>query len=152
MFDKNTWNYINACKLLVLDKNTWNYITGQIICINNSYLKLKLFTNYYTFWRVFHTSVSRWFLPEVWVTSKSLQISTTLLSILADLKIVWMVSSRPLISKFFSSIIIIIYPFRVFNMSVNWWFYTGVWVTASLLKSPGLVSGFWPSLAMLSFG
>ena len=31
-------------------------------------------------------------------------------------------------------------------------FFSGVWVTASLLKSPGLVSGFWPFLAMLSFG
>ena len=47
---------------------------------------------------------------------------------------------------------IIIYSFRVFHISVRWWFFTGVWVTASLLKSPGLVSGFWPSSAMLSFG
>ena len=39
-------------------------------------------------------------------------------------------------------IIIIIYSFRAFHISVNWWFYTGVWVTASLLKSPALVSGF----------
>ena len=31
-------------------------------------------------------------------------------------------------------IIIIIYSFRVFHISVNWWFYTGVWVTASLLN------------------
>ena len=30
--------------------------------------------------------------------------------------------------------------------------YTGVWVTASLLKSPGLFSGFWPISIMLSFG
>ena len=49
-------------------------------------------------------------------------------------------------------ITIIIYSFRVFHISVSWWFFTGVWVTASLLKSPGLVSGFWPFLAMLSFG
>ena len=49
-------------------------------------------------------------------------------------------------------IIIIIYSFRVFHISVGRWFFTGVWVTASLLKSPGLVSGFWPFLAMLSFG
>ena len=48
--------------------------------------------------------------------------------------------------------IIISYSFRVFHISINWWFCTGVWVTASLLKSPGLVSGFWPFLAMLSFG
>ena len=34
--------------------------------------------------------------------------------------------------------------FRVFHISVSWWFFNGVWVTASLLKSPGLVSGFWP--------
>ena len=49
-------------------------------------------------------------------------------------------------------IIIIIYSFRVFHISVSWWFFAGVWVTASLLKCPGLVSGFWPFLAMLSFG
>ena len=28
---------------------------------------------------------------------------------------------------------------RVFHISVSWWFFTGVWVTASLLKSPGLI-------------
>ena len=48
--------------------------------------------------------------------------------------------------------VIIIYSFRVFHISVSWWFFTGVWVTASLLKSPGLVSVFWTSSAMLSFG
>ena len=42
--------------------------------------------------------------------------------------------------------------FWVFHISVSRWFSTGVWVTASLLKSPGLVSGFWPFLTMLSFG
>ena len=52
----------------------------------------------------------------------------------------------------YSQIIIIIYSFRVFHISVTWWFFTGVWVTASLLKSPGLVSRFWPFSAMLSFG
>ena len=46
-------------------------------------------------------------------------------------------------------IIIIIYSFRVFLIR---WFFTEVWVTASLLKSPGLVYGFWPFSAMLSFG
>ena len=43
------------------------------------------------------------------------------------------------------------YSSRVFHISISWWFFTGVWVTASLLKSPGLVSVFWPSSAMLSF-
>ena len=41
---------------------------------------------------------------------------------------------------------------RVFHISVSWWFFAGVWVTASLLKSPGLFSVFWPFLIMLSFG
>ena len=45
------------------------------------------------------------------------------------------------------TIIIII----IIHISITWWFFTGVWVTASLLKSPGLVSVFWPSAAMLSF-
>ena len=49
-------------------------------------------------------------------------------------------------------IIIIIFSFRVFHISVSWWFFTGVWVTASLLKSPGLVLRFWAFLAVLSFG
>ena len=45
-------------------------------------------------------------------------------------------------------IIIIIYSSRVFQISMSWWFFTGVWVTTSLLKSPGLVSVFRPSSAM----
>ena len=49
----------------------------------------------------------------------------------------------PLISK---------YSFKVFHISVSWWLFTGVWVTASLLKSPGLFSVFWPSSIMMSFG
>ena len=44
-------------------------------------------------------------------------------------------------------IIIFFTPFRVFPTSVSWWFLTGVWVTASLLESPGLFSVF---LIMLS--
>ena len=44
------------------------------------------------------------------------------------------------------------YSLEFFHISVIWWFFTGVWVTASLLRSPGLVSGFWLFSAMLSFG
>ena len=47
-------------------------------------------------------------------------------------------------SLVFIIIIIITYSFRVFHISISWWSFTGVWVTASLLKSPGLFSGFWP--------
>ena len=34
------------------------------------------------------------------------------------------------------------YYLRVFHVRVSWWSFTGVWVTTSLLKSPGLFSGF----------
>ena len=44
------------------------------------------------------------------------------------------------------------YSFRVFHISGGWRFFTGVWVTASLLKTSGLVSRFWPFPVMLSFG
>ena len=39
-----------------------------------------------------------------------------------------------------------------FHISVSRWFFTGVWVTASLLKSPGLFLVFWQFSTMLSFG
>ena len=35
-----------------------------------------------------------------------------------------------------------------FPTSLSWWFLAGVWATASLLKSPGLISVFWPILIM----
>ena len=81
--------------------------------------------------QVFLTSVKWW---SFTVTANFL-VCRTLLSILPDIcnVVVLMVI-----------IIIIVYSFRVFHISVSWWFLTGVWVTASLLKSPGLVSGFWP--------
>ena len=50
-------------------------------------------------------------------------------------------------SKFYYYLLI-----RAFQISINRWFFTGVWVTASLLKSPGLFSVFWPFSIMLSFG
>ena len=40
-------------------------------------------------------------------------------------------------------IIIIIIPFQVFYISVSLGFLIGVWMTTSLLKSPGLFSVFW---------
>ena len=41
---------------------------------------------------------------------------------------------------------------RAFHISVIWWSFTGIWVTARLLKSPGLFSVFWPFSTMLLFG
>ena len=40
---------------------------------------------------------------------------------------------------------------RVFHITINWWSFAGVWATASLIKSPGHFSVFWPTLTMLSF-
>ena len=44
------------------------------------------------------------------------------------------------------------YYLRCFHISVSWGSFTRVLVTASFLKSPGLVSVFWPILMMLWFG
>ena len=53
---------------------------------------------------------------------------------------VWMLKSHRSFIIIIIIIIIIIYSFRVFHINVSWWFFTGFWVIASLLKSPGLVS------------
>ena len=70
-------------------------------------------------------------------------------------KILWFCWSLGLVfSPRFGNLFIIIniYSFRVFHISVTLWFFTGVWVTASLLRSPGLLLRFWPFSVMLSFG
>ena len=54
--------------------------------------------------------------------------------------------------SFFTIIIIIIIAIGVFHISVSWWSFTGVWVTANLLMTPGLFSVFWPFSIMLLFG
>ena len=41
---------------------------------------------------------------------------------------------------------------RAFHISDSRWFFTEVWVTASLRKSPGLFLVFWQFSTMLSFG
>ena len=41
------------------------------------------------------------------------------------------------------------YSGQLFHTSVSWWSFTGVWVTASLLKYPGLFSVFWLILVIL---
>ena len=38
---------------------------------------------------------------------------------------------------------------RVFHIIVSWWSFTEVWETASLLKSPGVFSVFWPFSIMM---
>ena len=41
---------------------------------------------------------------------------------------------------------------RAFPISISRWFFTRVWVTASLLKFPGLFLVFWPFSIMQPFG
>ena len=41
---------------------------------------------------------------------------------------------------------------RIFHISVSWWSFTCDWLTANLLKSPGLFSVFWPFSIILFFG
>ena len=41
---------------------------------------------------------------------------------------------------------------RVFHICVSRWFFIWVWLTSSLLKTPGLSSVFWTFLIMLSSG
>ena len=112
--------------------------------------------------------------------SKYPQVSRTLLSILVVLNnaVVWMVSTRlptsissspfinPLatvpkapitigiiVTRMFHSFFnYYYYNYRAFDISVIRWFFTGVWVTASLFKSPGLFLVFWPFSIRLSFG
>ena len=48
--------------------------------------------------------------------------------------------------------LILVSIITVFHISVSWWSFTGDWVTASLLKSPGLFSVFWQFSIMLLFG
>ena len=66
----------------------------------------------------------------------------------------YQLSSPPvlLIIILLQNLLLLFLLIRVFHISVSWWFFTGVWVTASLLKSPGFVTGFWPFSTMLSFG
>ena len=46
-------------------------------------------------------------------------------------------------------VVVVVHSLRVFHISFSWWFFTGVWVTASHLKPPGFFSVFWPFLTML---
>ena len=57
-----------------------------------------------------------------------------------------------IISSSSSSSSIVISLLRVFHTSVSKWFFTGVRVTASLIKSLGLFLVFWPISTILLFG
>ena len=76
-------------------------------------------------------------------TIPSAPISTSITIILKSQSflILWQDSSIFLYHYFYS--------LRVFHMSVSWWSFTAVWMTASHLTSPWLFSIFWPILTML---
>ena len=74
-----------------------------------------------------------------------------------QLDVYWVVNLFLRFYKFVSHntlllLLLLFTAFRVFHTSVSRWFLTGVWVTASLLKSLGPSSVFWPILIMLLFG
>ena len=100
---------------------------------------------------IFSSSISFSKPPET-VPSAATTIGITVILIIDSFLVFW---QGPGICQSFRSlsfslciIIIIIYSFRVFHISVSWWSFTGFWVTASLLRSPGLFSVFWPFLIM----
>ena len=71
--------------------------------------------------------------------SASPQVSRTCLRILAVLSnaVVWIVSTRPPISKFprpFILLLLLLLLFECFYTSVSWWFTTAIWVTTNLLS------------------
>ena len=47
---------------------------------------------------------------------------------------------------------ILLFILRFFHINVCWWSFIEVWMTASLLKFPGLFSVFWPISTMFYFG
>ena len=118
--------------------------TNPLMTLPNYYSPLVSFSNHC------HLEVVHWNVSD----SKPLQASRDLLSILTDLNIavVLMVSILPHQVRSASTsllLLLLLLLNRVFHTSVSWWSFTGDWVIASLLKSPGLFSVFWPSSIML---
>ena len=115
-------------------------------------------------WEFFHTSVWVWetasLLKPPWYVSVFWSILIMLLSgwpllvllfpcLSVPLLILWRLFQAHQVQFMFNSYHLLI---RVFHISDIWWSFTGVWVTVSLLKFPGLFSVFWPFSIMLSFG
>ena len=83
--------------------------------------------------KTFYARVSLWAFTKVWVIASLLRFPRLSSVFDATLVLLW---------YGWSIIIIIDTPFRVFHTSVSRGFLTGVWMTASLFKSPGLFSVF----------
>ena len=90
-------------------------------------------------------------LRSVWILRKVLDIWGDLLS----LRLQRMITSKHNWEKLLNYYYHYYYYYlliRVFPISLHWWSFTGDWVTASPLKSPGLFSVFWPFSIMQLFG
>ena len=48
-----------------------------------------------------------------------------------------------------STTFLLFYPLQVFRFNIWWWFFTEVWVTASLFRFSGFFSVFWLSTAVV---
>ena len=117
---------------------------------------------------VSHRSLSDSKFPQVCRTLLSIltDLNTTVVSIVCPhLPISYSISflskrlgsflATPIITIITTTLVllsILLTPFRIFHISVNWWFLAGVWRTTSFLKSPGPFSVFWPISTMLLFG
>ena len=66
--------------------------------------------------------------------------------------IITIIIDKVILQFFIFLIVHLLLLIRVFHIIVSWWFFTGDWVTASFLKSPGLFSVFWLFSVMLLFG
>ena len=63
--------------------------------------------------------------------------------------VIWLILDDLFVSKIPTFYNYYFYYLRVFHTSLSWWFSSGVRVKASLLKSPGHFSVFWPISIML---
>ena len=90
---------------------------------------------------------------DVWMVSILLLISNSSSFFIRNL---WAIPSAPTIICITINFIILITTFIIIICvvftPVRWWSSTWVWVTASLLRSPGLFSVFWPIPIMLLSG
>ena len=63
--------------------------------------------------------------------------------------VVWPILDDSLVSQNLILLLLFIHQSFFFPISVSWSSFIGVWVTASLVKSPGSFSVFWPFSTML---
>ena len=142
------------------------------LCYVNWYSLYSIRFQILLIWKYFMPAlpdVLHWTLRDI----KSPPISSTRLGIPGDLSnvVVWIVSNSPLLFKSSNPCTnLVTLPSALFTMSITVTFlfykylqfyyyhyyslhiFTGVWVTARLLKSPGLFTVFWPFSITRSIG